>query len=454
LAPAPEELKSLPAFTLSLQFSFRGLTALWCKLYVSMEGSQNITVALAFVAGLASFLSPCVLPLVPGYISLISGVSVDNLKGDGGSTVRARRAVILNSLAFNAGVSIVFILLGATAGWIGNVLFSNVWVRIVGGLVIIVFGLHLIGVLKIAAFYRDTRKFSDEKPRGALGSLTLGIAFAAGWTPCIGPVLGGIIGLAATSGGWKSGLLLSSVYAAGLAVPFLVTGLALNQFLGFYTWFRRHLHKVEVFSGVLLIIMGLMVASNSLTWVASVASRYLPNAESAVQSWTATNNASRDSTAPAPAAKSGESLEAAPDVELKTLDGNSYRLADSRGRVVLLNFWATWCAPCRNEIPTLNAMNRELGARGFSVLGVTTDDSPDLVRGFQQDVPQEYTVLVGETGVATKFAVGVLPTTFILDREGRVRHRVIGERTRADFEAMIRPLLDEAPPSTAQHPSN
>src|ERR671920_1373592 len=117
-----------------------------------MEGS-NITIAIAFAAGLLSFLSPCVLPLVPGYISLISGVSVEHLKGEGGSRARAKRAVILNSLAFNAGVSVVFILLGATAGWVGNVLFSNVWVRVVGGLVIIVFGLHLMGVLKIAAFY-------------------------------------------------------------------------------------------------------------------------------------------------------------------------------------------------------------------------------------------------------------------------------------------------------------
>src|SRR5437660_9164602 len=116
-----------------------------------------------------------------------------------------------------------------------------------------------------------------------LGSLTLGIAFAAGWTPWIGPILGGIIGLAATSGGWKNGLVLSAFYAAGLALPFLVVGLLMNLFLDFYSWFRRHLHKVEVASGVLLIVIGLMVASNSLTWVASVASRYLPNAEGLVK---------------------------------------------------------------------------------------------------------------------------------------------------------------------------
>src|SRR5918999_2202754 len=248
-----------------------------------MEGS-NITIAIAFAAGLLSFLTPCVLPLVPGYISLISGVSVEHLKGgEGGSRTAARRAVIINSLAFNAGVSLIFVLLGATAGWIGNVLFSTPWVRILGGVVIIAFGLQMMGVLKIGALYRDTRKFSEDKPSGPLGAALLGVAFAAGWTPCIGPILGGIIGLAATSGGWKSGLVLSAFYAAGLAIPFLVVGLAMNQFLSFYAKFRRHLHKVEVASGILLIVIGLMVASNSLTWVAVVASRYLPNAENWVK---------------------------------------------------------------------------------------------------------------------------------------------------------------------------
>src|SRR3989441_4585049 len=232
-----------------------------------MQGS-NITIGIAFLAGLASFLSPCVLPLVPGYISLMSGVSIDRLK-EGGSRASARRAVVFNSLAFNAGLSVIFLALGATAGLVGATVLSNPWIRIVGGLVIIGFGLHLIGLLKISALYRDTRVFSAEKPRGMLGSLTLGMAFAAGWTPCIGPILGGIIGLAATSGGWRGGLLLSAFYSAGLAIPFLITGLAINQFLGFYSSFRRHLHKVEVASGVVLIFVGLLVASGYSTLLTS-----------------------------------------------------------------------------------------------------------------------------------------------------------------------------------------
>src|SRR5213592_101121 len=228
-----------------------------------------VNIFIAFAGGLLSFLSPCVLPLVPGYISLMSGISIDHLKNVGSG---ARRAVILNSLAFNAGLSVIFLALGGTAGLVGSAIISNPWVRIIGGLVIIVFGLHLIGLLKIKYLYKDTRQFSNQKPRGILGSLMLGIAFAAGWTPCIGPILGGIIGLAATSGGWKGGLILSIFYSAGLAVPFLLTGLGINKFLGFYTKFRKHLHKVEVVSGVMLITIGLLIATNKVavlnSWLA------------------------------------------------------------------------------------------------------------------------------------------------------------------------------------------
>ena len=147
-----------------------------------------VNILIAFVGGLLSFLSPCVLPLVPGYISLMSGVSIDHLKGEGAAN--SRKAVIANSLAFNAGLSVIFLALGGTAGLVGAAIINNVWVRVIGGLVIIVFGLHLIGLLKIKYLYRDTRQFRDEGPRGILGSLTLGIAFAAGWTPCIGPMHG------------------------------------------------------------------------------------------------------------------------------------------------------------------------------------------------------------------------------------------------------------------------
>ncbi|HVG39624.1 MAG TPA: cytochrome c biogenesis protein CcdA [Pyrinomonadaceae bacterium] len=401
----------------------------------------NITVLIAFLAGLASFLSPCVLPLVPGYVSLISGVSIDSLKAAEGSRAAARRAVIVNSLAFNVGLSIIFVSLGAAAGWIGATVISNPWVRVIGGLVIIGFGLQLMGVLKIGALYKDTRQFSNDKPRGPLGSLLLGIAFAAGWTPCIGPILGGIIGLAATSGGWKSGLLLSSFYAAGLAVPFLLTGLGINQFLGFYARFRKHLHKVEVVSGVMLILIGLLIVTNRVTRIASLAAS-LPSAENLVSSLAG----KRDPAAPAAANQvNPASFARLPDAEFRTLDGQAYSLNDLRGRVVLVNFWATWCGPCRAEIPEFNVMQRELEGRGLTIVGVSTQDTPEQIRNFQRDLKQDYQLLLAGDDVPAKFGNGPgLPVSYILDREGRVRKKVIGASDRAGFESVIKPLLDEA----------
>ena len=398
-----------------------------------------VNIFIAFAGGLLSFLSPCVLPLVPGYISLMSGVSIDHLTSEGGSG--SRRAVIANSLAFNAGLSVIFLALGGTAGLVGAAIINNVWVRVIGGLVIIVFGLHLIGLLKIKYLYKDTRQFSNEKPRGMLGSLTLGIAFAAGWTPCIGPILGGIIGLAATSGGWKSGLLLSAFYSAGLAVPFLLTGLGINQFLSFYGKFRRHLHKVEVASGIILILIGLLVMSNRVTLLASSRlAAWLPNLESRLR-LRESNQSPKTSTA--------QNSQQAPDVQFTKLDGSALRLKDLHGRVVLLNFWATWCIPCRSEIPLLSAMQKDLGERGLSVIGVSYDDTADLVKQFQKDIPQSYQVVLGGREVGSQLPASPLPTTYIIDREGRIREKMIGERTREAFESSIKPLLDEAP-ATAQ----
>jgi cytochrome c-type biogenesis protein len=395
-------------------------------------------ILIAFAGGLLSFLSPCVLPLVPGYISLMSGVSIDHL-GEG--VAGSRRAVIANSLAFNAGLSVIFLALGGTAGLLGAAIINNIWVRIIGGLVIIIFGLHLIGLLKIKYLYKDTRQFSNEKPRGVWGSLTLGIAFAAGWTPCIGPILGGIIGLAATSGGWKGGLLLSAFYSAGLSVPFLITGLGINQFLSFYGKFRRHLHKVEVVSGVILIVIGLLVMSNRVTMLASSRlAGWLPNWESQLKLREGDQK---------PKTTSVQDAQPAPDVQFTKLDGSALKLTELRGRVVLLNFWATWCIPCRSEIPALSAMEKDLGGRGLSVIGVSYDDTADLVQQFQKDIPQSYQIVLGGREVGSQLPASPLPTTYIIDRQGRIREKMIGERTREAFEASIKPLLDEAP-STAQ----
>jgi cytochrome c-type biogenesis protein len=397
-----------------------------------MQGVSIGNIGIAFAGGLLSFLSPCVLPLVPGYISLISGVSIDRLKGDGDTKATARLAVITNSLAFNAGLSLVFLFLGAAAGFAGQAVLNNIWIRIIGGIVIIAFGFQLMGVLKIRTLYKDTRLFGQQKPRGIFGSITLGMAFAAGWTPCIGPILGGIIGLAATSGGWRSGLILSAFYSAGLSVPFLVTGLGINQFLGFYQKFRRHLHKVEVVSGVMLILIGLLVASGKTTILNSQKlAGIIPNLES----WLKFN------TGPQTAAKPSD-LGAIPDASFNSTDGRPLKISDYKGQVVLLNFWATWCVPCREEIPTFNAMQKDYEARGFKVVGVMAYDAEGDLASYP--IKFDYTILRGADDEVAKYQVPqALPTTIIIDRDGHMRKKFIGASDRASFDAVVKPLLDE-----------
>ena len=216
----------------------------------------------AFVAGLLSFLSPCVLPLVPGYVSLISGATVEDLQSN---DRRMLGTVMLHSLTFIGGFSVVFIALGAVATGIGQ--FANEYHNLLAkaaGIIVIVFGLHLTGLLKIKALYADKRLHDVKGGSSALGSFAVGFAFAFGWTPCIGPILATILVFAGAQETVIKGVLLLAIYSLGLAVPFLLTSLGVDRFLGFYTRFRRHLHTVEVISGVMLIAVGVLIFMNNL----------------------------------------------------------------------------------------------------------------------------------------------------------------------------------------------
>ncbi len=228
---------------------------------------EGVSLLAAFAAGLISFLSPCVIPLVPGYISMISGASVDELKT--GSDTKVFDKVLLHSLLFILGFSIVFISLGASATWLGQTLLSRMSILYkIAGVLIIIFGLHLTGILKIGLFNREKRFQSAGKPASAGGSLVIGLAFAFGWTPCIGPILATILGVAASRETVWEGIFLLSLYSLGLAVPFLLTSLGINHFLKFYNRFRAHLHQVEVFSGFVLIVLGAMIFTNQFTRLA------------------------------------------------------------------------------------------------------------------------------------------------------------------------------------------
>ncbi len=226
----------------------------------------DITFAAAGGAGIISFLSPCVLPLVPAYLCFVAGTSLDQVVEEGMVERAMVQRVTLSALAFVLGFSTVFVLMGATASAINQLIFEYInIVAKVAGAVIIVFGLHFMGLLKIPFLYREMRFNSVAAPTGLIGAYIIGLAFAFGWTPCVGPILATILTIAASRDSLGYGVSLLAVYALGLGIPFLVAALCLNPFMKFLRHFRKHVRKVEVGAGGLLTLTGILILTNALS---------------------------------------------------------------------------------------------------------------------------------------------------------------------------------------------
>lgn len=228
--------------------------------------NEPVTLLGAFVAGIISFLSPCILPLIPAYVAFVSGKSVEELQEGAGKS----RGVFLGSLFFVLGFSTVFVVLGATATGLGQFLVGQLALLTkVAGVVIVVLGLSLAGLFQLPLINRTVRLEVTRKPTGKTGSFLLGAAFAFGWTPCIGPILAGILAFAATQDTVYQGILLLSVYSLGLGIPFLLTTLSLRRFFRWTAPVKRHFRLVEIVSGLLLVVVGILVFTGGLTRIAN-----------------------------------------------------------------------------------------------------------------------------------------------------------------------------------------
>ena len=228
-----------------------------------MTDAPTIGLAIAFAAGLLSFLSPCVLPLIPSYVTFISGMSLDDVS-------RARRTAFIHSLLFVLGFTLIFLALGATATTLGRALgYYREWIGRIGGALLVLFGLYMLGVFNIAAFQMERRFHVANKPAGYFGTVLVGLAFGAGWTPCIGPILGGVLTYTASSADLSRGLVLLFAYSLGLAIPFLLASLAIERFLALFQRFRGGMIWVNRIAGVLLIAVGVLLMTDYLTFLSS-----------------------------------------------------------------------------------------------------------------------------------------------------------------------------------------
>ncbi|MDR0320969.1 MAG: redoxin family protein [Treponema sp.] len=402
-----------------------------------MDGNVLVYALTCALAGLLSFLSPCVLPLIPSYLCVIGGTPPGSEKGN------EKPRLMAGTASFILGFSTVFIVLSiifsATFSLMGN---TVRWINWVSGTVVIVLGLNII--FDFLDFLNYEKRFHFAAPlrghlRGISGAFLTGAAFGAGWTPCVGPILAGVLLLAA-SGGIPRAVLYLVCYSAGLGLPFLLASIFFGKFRKVSAKLRPGLPVIRKISGALLAAMGVLIITgqyqklNILTagWQSNLGGIQLsaPLLDTPARLPTADSSASQ---AEAVNALAAAGLQIARDpiepinFNLFFLDGTAQTLSDLKGNVVFLNFWATWCPPCRIEMPSMENLYQELKDRGLSMVAVNTGETAEQASAFMRESGLSFPVALDRTGsVSGQYGIQAIPTTYILDRRGLIVARMIG----------------------------
>ena len=438
-------------------------------------GISAITV---FVQGLLSFFSPCVLPLVPLYLGYLSGGLNFGLNGTekeeaGASAATAKIKLFVRVLFFTLGISGAFFVLGLGASAAGSFFGEHrMLLARIGGVLIILFGLYQLGVFGNSSVLGKEHRIPlrlEKMTMSPVTALIMGFAFSFAWTPCVGPALTSVLLMAGSAKTGALGFLLIGVYTLGFILPFLAAGIFTAQLLGF---FRRHMKAVRYtvkIGGVLMILMGALMFTgkmNDITgYLSTVQSGTVQETEeddSAVdegrraeteadeQENTSSDN-SEDGETQENEEESEQQLTPAPlaDLELTDQFGNTHMLSDYKGKVIFLNFWATWCGPCRNEMPDIQKLDEEYSAQGEDaevvILGIAgpgigQEGSAEEIADFMEENGYTYPVLMDEGGeMFTRYGISAFPTTFMIDKDGNVYGYVPGQMT----EDIMRSIIDQ-----------
>ena len=430
----------------------------------------GISAVTVFIQGLLSFFSPCVLPLVPLYLGyLAGGLNVgtgggavqagDPGAGPAGPGKRERLKLFIRVLFFTLGISGAFFGLGMGASAAGSFFNDNrmLFARI-GGVLVILFGLYQLGVFGSSKVLGSEHRLPlrlEKMTMSPVTALIMGFAFSFAWTPCVGPALTSVLLMAGSAETGAKGFLLIGVYTLGFILPFLAAGIFTA---GLLAWFKKHMkivrYTVKV-GGVLMILMGLLMFTGKMNDITGYLS-------SVSQSSTGTDADDSDSGKEDPAdgegggdaADSDDGTDAdqtvrAYEFEMEDQFGNVHRLDDYKGKVIFLNFWATWCGPCRNEMPEIQKLYEEYAAQGenaeVAVIGVAGpgmggEGSREEITAFMEENGYTYPVLMDETGeMFSYYGISAFPTTFMIDREGNVYGYVSGQLT----EDIMRSIIDQ-----------
>ena len=388
----------------------------------------GVSAVTVFLQGALSFLSPCVLPLLPLYVSYLAGGAGED---DGKGGVRyPRRRVFLNTLFFVLGISFAFFLLGMGLSALGSFFRDyQVWFARISGLIIILFGLYQLGLGKRAMFLEREHRLPfrlDKVAMNPVTALVLGFTFSFAWTPCVGPALSSVLLMASSSGSSTAGFLLIGLYTLGFALPFLAVGLFTGTVLNFFRSHQSIVRWTVKLGGILLIVMGVLT-------IAGAAGTPSQTAGSSAQDQ-----------------QEEQASVAAPDFTLTDQFGESHTLSDYQGKIVFLNFWATWCGPCKSEMPDIQALYEAHGgnAEDLVVLGVAQpgagrEGSREDITDFLAEGGYTYPVVMDEDGsVFAQYGIRAFPTTFMISSDGTVYGYVEGALSAEIMEDIVRQTVE------------
>ncbi len=425
-------------------------------------GISSITV---FFQGLVSFFSPCVLPLIPLYIGYLSGGAKTTDKE--GNITYKRSRVMRNTLFFVLGVSFAFFLLGFSFTAVGK-FFHNyqTWFTRIGGIIVVLFGLYQLGLFGSSSLSKEHRLHfqPDSLAMNPLTALILGFTFSFAWTPCVGPALASVLLLAASASSSATGFLLIGVYTLGFVLPFLAVGLFTKALLDFFKKYRSAVKYTVKIGGVLMIFIGIMMFTGWMNGISAYLSGNpsisqdaepspAPPAEQAEKD-EASDSTDTETESPADPADSPEAETVpAPDFTLEDQYGNVHTMADYKGKTIFLNFWATWCPPCRAEMPEIQEIYEEYGENQSDViiLGVASpntgrEGNVESITAFLEENNYTYPVVMDDGGsLAYYYGISAYPTTFMIDSSGNVYGYVTGQITKDIMQSIIEQTMNASP---------
>lgn len=418
---------------------------------------QNVNLFLVFIEGIVSFFSPCILPILPIYLSILSNSSVENLKE--GKTSFIGSSLFKNTIFFALGISTTFFILGSSVKVLSMFFNENKdLIMFIGGIIIIIMGLFYMGIIKSSILNREKRFNVKFKEMKAITAFILGFTFSFGWTPCIGPILASVLVMVSSSSNHLSANLLIAVYTIGFILPFIITAMFYSKLFKTIDKIKSNMEIIKKIGGIILIVSGILMMVNGF---GSISKHFNTSQNSKIESKQEENKL-ENSTDKEENSDGNDSQKDSnndnndkgsnDEDRIKSIDftltdqyGKTHKLSDYEGKVVFLNFWATWCPPCKEEMPYIEQLYKDYNKNNDDVviLGVASpnlgrEGSREHVVNFLKDQGYTFPVVLDEDGaLAYQYGINAFPTTFIIDKEGYVTQYIPGAMDKATMASFI-----------------